>query len=203
MAQVYRPSYSDSKTGKRKRSRTWHVRYYTPDGVRHHRKGFRDKRATENLAAELERKGIHEAAGVIDPTHEHAKKPLAEHAEDFRRYLTAKGNTPDYVTLVLFRLTAVLDSCRFVRVADVQASAVVEFLARIRQDRKDESGVSVKTANEYLAAAKGFTRWMGRDQRIAVDPLIGLSRLANGAADIRHARRDFSPDELGWLLEST
>lgn len=203
MAQVYRPTYTDPRTGERKRSKTWHIRYYTPDGVRHHRKGFRDKRATENLAAELERKGIHEAAGMIDPTHEHAKKPLAEHAEDFRRYLTAKGNTPDYVTLVLFRLKAVLDGCRFVRVADVQASAVVEFLAHIRQDRKDEPGVSVKTANEYLAAAKGFTRWLWRDKRTRVDALAGLSKLANAETDLRHARRDLSLDELGRLLDAT
>jgi integrase len=202
MAQIYRPWYIDKQSGKRKRSRTWHVRYYTPDGVRHHRKGFRDKRATETLAAELERKGIQEAAGIIDPTHEHAKRPLAEHAEDFRRYLAAKGNTADYVGLVLFRLTALLDGCRFVRVADVQASAVVEFLSRLRQHGADAAGKSVKTANEYLAAAKGFTRWLWRDKRTCVDVLAGLSKLPNGESDVRHARRDLSLDELGRLLDA-
>src|SRR5262249_32494681 len=30
-----------------------------------------------------------------------------------------------------------------------------------------------------------------------------LSKLAHGAADVRHARRDFSPDELRWLLDTT
>jgi site-specific recombinase XerD len=203
MAQVYRPMYTDRRTGERKRSKTWHIRYYTPDGARHHRKGYRDKRATETLAGELERRGIHEAAGVIDPTHEHAKKPLTEHAEDFRRYLAAKGNTSDYVTLTSFRLKAVLDGCRFVRMADVQSSAVVEFLSHIRQDRGDEPGKSIKTANEYLAAAKGFTRWLWRDKRTSVDVLAGLSKLANGETDLRHARRDLSPDELGHLLDAT
>ena len=51
MASVYRPSYTstDPKTGEtlRKRSRTWWIRYYTPDGVRHRVKGFKDKKATE------------------------------------------------------------------------------------------------------------------------------------------------------------
>jgi hypothetical protein len=68
----------------------------------------------------------------VDPTEEHAKRPLAEHAEDFRCYLTAKGNTADYVQLTTFRLTAALDACRFVRIGDGQASAVVSFLAELR-----------------------------------------------------------------------
>ena len=136
MAEVFRPSYTeaDPKTGMRvkRKSRTWWIRYYTPDGVRHQVKGYRDKKATETYAAELERRGIRLDAGLIDPTEEHAKKPLAEHAEDFRRYWTAKANTANYVALALFRLTALRDGCRFVRMANLQASAVVEYLARLR-----------------------------------------------------------------------
>jgi len=179
------------------------VRHYTPDGVRHKVKGYRDKKATETYAAELERRGIRLDAGVVDPTDEHAMKPLREHADDFRRYLAAKGNTADYVELVVFRLTSVLDGCRFVRIADVQSSAVVEYLALLRQGGQDVASKSVKTANEYLAAAKGFTRWLWRDRRIVSDPLAGLAKLMNNAADVRHARRDYSPDELRWLLHTT
>lgn len=203
MAYIFRPSYTttDPKTGKktRKYSRTWWIRYYTPDGARHRVKGYRDKKATEAKAAELERRGIRLDAGMVDPTDQHAKTPLAEHAEDFRRYLAAKGNTPEYVKKTLFRLLAVLDHCRFIKVGDVQASAVVESLSHLRQSK----GKSVKTANEYLAAAKGFTRWLWKDRRNTIDPLASLSKLANGTADIRHARRDYSPDELRGLLEST
>ena len=54
MAQVYRPTRveTEPKTGKKTRtkSRTWHVRYYTPTGERLRVKGYRDKRATEALA---------------------------------------------------------------------------------------------------------------------------------------------------------
>jgi integrase len=198
MAQVYRPTYTDPRTGQRKRSKTWHIRYYTPDGVRHHRKGFRDKRATENLAAELERRGIHEAAGVIDPTHEHAKIPLAEHLADYITYLRAKGDTPRHVRQVETYTRACLDSCRFVRVGDVQPSAVLTFLAALR-----DNGKGITTANFYLTAAKGFTRWLWKDRRIGSDPLAGVSKLANAAADVRRARRDLSPEEVGWLASET
>ena len=208
MAEIFRPAYHvDPATGKRanasfpgavrKKSPTWWIRYYTPDGKRHKVKGYRDKKATENKAAELERHGIRVDAGLVDPAAEHAKKPLAEHAEDFRRYLAAKGNTEEYVAKILYRLTAVLDGCRFVKITDIQSSAVVEFLGALRGQ-----GKSVKTANDYLAAIKGFARWLWRDKRSVLDALAGLSKLANGETDVRHARRDFSPDELVRLFDA-
>jgi hypothetical protein len=59
MAEIFRPVYHvDPATGKRvkasspgavrKKSPTWWIRYYTPDGKRHKVKGYRDKRATES-----------------------------------------------------------------------------------------------------------------------------------------------------------
>ena len=202
MAEIFRPIYTqfDASTGKkvRRKSRTWWIRYYDPSGQRHKVKGYKDKKATETKATELERRGIRLAAGLADPTEEQVKRPLADHAEDFRQYLTAKGNTTSYVQLVFFRLTAVLDGCHFVRIADVQPSAVLSFVSGLRDSDK-----SLKTINEYLAAIKSFTRWLWRDKRTAVDPLAGMSRLTGkGEADIRHPRRDFSPEELQRLLDA-
>jgi site-specific recombinase XerC len=137
------------------------------------------------------------AEGLADPLDAHAKRPLAEHAEDFRRYLQAKGNTADYVDRTTFRLTALLDGCRFVLVGDVQPSAVLSFLVDLRV-----GGKGLKTANDYLAAVKGFTRWLWRDKRTALDPLAGMPRLAaKGDLDFRHARRDLEGEELRRLLE--
>jgi len=58
-------------------------------------------------------------------------------------------------------------------------------------------GKSIQTANYYLTALKGFTRWLWKDRRSAADPLAGMSKLANAAADVRHARRDFAPRGTG------
>src|SRR5260370_6429687 len=116
MAEVFQPSYTvtDPATGKKikRTSRTWHIRYYTPDGQRHRVKGYRDRKATEALATELERRGIRLDAGLADPLDEHAKKPLAEHAEDYRRYLAARNNTADYVQLMLGRILTCLAACQ-------------------------------------------------------------------------------------------
>src|SRR5262245_61305447 len=108
MAEVFRPAYYvNPATGKRvaksfpgavqRKSRTYWIRYYTPDGARHKVKGYRDKKASENRAAELERRGIRVDSGIVDPAEEHGRRPLAGHAADFRRYLAAKGNTALYV----------------------------------------------------------------------------------------------------------
>ncbi len=208
MAEIFRPVYHvHPATGKRvkasfpgavrKKSPNWWIRYYLPSGERKKVKGYPDKKATAALATELERKAARLAAGLVDPAEEHAKRPLAEHAEDYRRYLTAKGNTPEYVAKMHFRLTAVLDGCRFFKIGDVQPSAVVEYLGVLRGE-----GKSVKTANDYLAAVKGFTRWLWRDKRAVLDALPGLSKLANADTDVRHARRDFVPEELARLLDA-
>jgi integrase len=182
----------------RKKSPTWWIRYYTPDGKRHKVKGYRDRKATENKASELERRGIRLDAGIVDPTEGQAKRLLSEHAEDFRHYLEAKGNTGAYIALVRFRLRSLLDSCRFIRIADIQQSAVLGFVADLRA-----KGKSLKTTNEYLAVIKGFARWLWRDKRTSVDLMAGLARLANkGEAEVRHARRDLSPDEIQRLLDA-
>src|SRR5262249_35406638 len=81
---------------------------------------------------------------------------------------------------------------------DLQPSAVVGFMANLRQQ-----GKSIATANHYLTAIKGFSRWLWKDRRIGVDPLAGLSKLNNVETDIRRQRREFSQEEVDWLLKTT
>src|SRR3989442_15654719 len=44
--------------------------------------------------------------GMGDPYEAHRKRPLADHLAEFRAALSNKGNSPDYVALVLGRLRA-------------------------------------------------------------------------------------------------
>ncbi|HYT92986.1 MAG TPA: hypothetical protein VEL76_29985 [Gemmataceae bacterium] len=70
--------------------------------------------------------------GLVDPFADHKMRPLAEHVEDFRRYLTAKGNCPEHVAKTSSQVRAIIEGCRFKVPGDVQPSAVVEFLAGLR-----------------------------------------------------------------------
>jgi hypothetical protein len=105
---------------------------------------YTDKRATETKTAELERRGIRLDAGIVDPSDVHAKTPLAEHAVDFIGFMAGKGNVPAYVSASRFRLMAILDGCRFTRTADIHASAIVDFLAGLR-----DKGKSATLADKY------------------------------------------------------
>src|SRR5262245_4557141 len=49
-------------------SRTWWVRFWLPNGKREKAKGYRDRKATEALAVDLERKAARAAEGIFDPT---------------------------------------------------------------------------------------------------------------------------------------
>lgn len=94
MASILRQSYTvKDKNGRRirKKSAFWYVDYKTADGTRKRVKGFKDKAATAQLAAELERKAELAQRGIIDRYAEDRKKPLKQHLDDFYQSLVSKG----------------------------------------------------------------------------------------------------------------
>jgi integrase len=62
-------------------------------------------------------------------------------------------------------------------------------------------GLSAQTYNHHLKAAKQFTRWLVRDRRAPLDPLVHVSRL-NMSTDRRHDRRALLPEEFDRLIEA-
>src|SRR5262249_49951448 len=106
--------------------------------------------------------------GMADPFADHRGRPLLDHLEDFRRYLAAKGNVPEYVQKTCSQIRAVLDGCRFVRIADLQPSAVVEFLARLRQSAEPaplDPAKDLFTAKEVAALLQIKPEAIGRMAR--------------------------------------
>ena len=259
MASIFRPTYRDKKTGRTRKLRRWYVKYKDADGIVRRVKGHTDREATKQLAARLERDAARRQEGMIDPCVESHRKPLAEHLDDYRRCLLAKGDTEKHAGQTARYAAAVLDGCRFVFIPDLSASAVAEFLHGLRRDAAapelppgqeaftkaelvrllDVNPASVammlrragltatgngkarrypratvaallagrrrnvgpSTSNAYLTAVKGFTRWLVRDRRTAVDPLICLSRM-NAAGDVRVRRRPLEEAELRAVLAS-
>src|SRR5215831_14574808 len=80
MASIFRRYYThtDPATGKKlkKRARKWYIEYRDADGIVRRVPGYVDRRATEQLAAELERKAERRQAGLTDPFDDHRKRPL-------------------------------------------------------------------------------------------------------------------------------
>ena len=189
------------KNGKtvRKQSKFWYVDYKTVEGTRKRVKGFRDKSATVQLAAELEKKAELARAGIIDRYAEDRKKPLREHLEDFYQALLAKGDTVEHAQQTKYRVQSIIDGCKFVVWTDISASKGQQYLADLRSK---ENGISAQTFNYYLQSIKQFCRWMVQDGRASESPIAHLTKI-NAKTDRRHDRRALEPDEMRRLLETT
>src|SRR5207248_9015416 len=87
-----------------------------------------DKTASKQMLAKLVTDAKLAEHGLGDKFDEHRRRPLADHLEDYRRHLEAKGNTAKHVRLTVGRIREALDGCRFVTLADLDAAAVAEFL---------------------------------------------------------------------------
>jgi hypothetical protein len=131
----------------RKRGRVWYYRYVDGDGIKREAKGCRDRRVTEELARAAESEAAKVRAGVADPFARHRNRPIAEHFQDYIRFLELEDGTPKHVAQTATRIRAILDGTGAQRLADLDAAKVSDWLARQRK-----GGMSAQTSNHYLQA---------------------------------------------------
>ena len=115
-------------------AKRWYFDLRDDSGTVRRVKGFADLKATEQLAAEMERKASRVRSGFTDPAEEHARRPLADHLKDYAAHLEAKGNTADHTALTTGRVTALLSGCGFVFPLDADAGKAAEWLNALRRD---------------------------------------------------------------------
>ena len=155
-----------------------------------------DKMAAQAMLNQIVQRVEREKAGLIDPTEEERKRPLTHHLKEFKDYLDNKGVTAKQVAEATRQLQKMVDGRKWKFIGDITAAGAMDFLGQLRRD-----GLSIQTHNHYLKAAKQFTRWLVRDRRTPIDPLVHLSRL-NVRTDRRHDRRALSAEEFGLLIEA-
>jgi len=177
-----------------KQSQKWHVKYTDADGIERRVTAYKDKTASQQLAARLEKEAELAKAGVVDRFKESRSKALSEHLDDFLQSLTDRGRSAAYAKLTHSRARTVLSACDFRSIGDVKASAVERYLG----ERKTED-LGTESCNHYLTALKNFFNWMVRDCRIAENPLEHLKKAKSENA----IQRALEPDEARTLLEAT
>jgi integrase len=152
----------------KERSKKWYGQYKDAAGKRCRVPLCTDKQAARQMLNKIDEDVRRAQLGMADPFADHRGRPLADHLEDFRRYLAAKGNTADYVDKTCSQVRAVLDGCRFVRIADLQPSAVMTFLAGLRQPAPPaalDPGKDLFTAHEVAALLRLTPSAVGRMAR--------------------------------------
>ncbi len=198
MASLYRKTVVrlDETTGRKvkTKSKKWWGQYKDSLGRLRRVPLSVDKQCAQAMLTRITRQVEREKAGLVDPTEEQRKRPLAEHLHEFESYLRNRGVALRGLRETMRMLRRIATESQWRRIADISATAALEFLGGLRRN-----GLSAQTYNHYLKAAKQFTRWLVRDHRTPVDPLAHLSRL-NILLDRRHDRRALSPDEFARLI---
>ena len=179
----------------------WYIDYKDPDGISRRKAGYTDRKATEQLAQQLEREAEQVRSGYRPKEHDQLSRPLADHLEDFKASLLARGTSEKQVQLVGNRASALLTNCRFKLWSDISASCVEGQLADMRTDTKEKRGISHQTSNFYLRAIKQFCGWMVKERRAPENPMAGLQGL-NVQVDRRHDRRALEVEECRALVKA-
>ena len=139
-------------------SKKWYGRY-TCKGKTIREPLSESKETARRMLAKLAGDAQLASVGITDAFAEHRGRPLLEHLEDFRRDLLAKGDTEDHAQRSYQRVRLVAESCCFKTIDDIQASPVVEFLARLRDQAPERVELDPKK-QEYkkseMVAALGI-----------------------------------------------
>jgi integrase len=200
MASIYKPSYTrkDPATGERVKrfSRKYYVEYRDASGRVRRVPGYTDKRATEQLAAQLEKEAARGEVGLT-PHGKHRRKPLSSHLADYRKVLQIKDDDPKHVRQTERAIISTLTASGAEFPADLNRERLESALARIRRE-----GKSARTYNYHLTAVRGFFRWMVRQHRLDHNPLDHLAKL-NVETDQRRVRRVIDQAQLADLIGAT
>lgn len=207
--------------GRERETRAWYVRFKDAEGRWQRLPAFADKHDSELFGQRLERlvtlRRLREPLDSelatwtrIDPRLRNrlvkiglldeaaASRPLAEHLEDWRRHLEAKGDSRAHVRYSPVQVKRVFDDCAFRVFDDIRAERVQQWL----QDLREKQGRSRATANSYIRAIKGFSSWMCETGRGAASPVTYL-RTLNAEVNKHHPRRALTETELRDLLWAT
>ena len=191
---------------KRSGKGNWIAQYYNHDRTRRLERstGTTDRRLADRLAQKWEAREIERREGLVDVRAEalatHQSKRLSSHLADYTEFLLSKGTSQQTVETAEARIATILKTARAEYASDLLPTPI---LAAIRQLRQPGTlmpkGLSNKTASHYVAAIKGFSRWLVRDKRTASDDLATLKGF-NEETDRRRVRRNATPEELHRIL---
>jgi integrase len=190
MAELFKPTFKDKRTGKTRTTRFWYARIH---GKRVPLK-VTDKKIAERKARELERQMEfgHDPA-LLDKAR---RRPIAEHLLDFEESLRAKGCSAGHLDTLMARLRKLMEGCRINTLADVNPSAIESWLAR----RQRDEGMSAQTRKHYAVHALQFGRWLAATSRTTKNSFAGLRTNVNVENDRRRRRRSLTPEECQRLL---
>lgn len=176
------------------------ILYFDANGDRRKKKGYTDKRASQELAVKLETEARKIKNGQIDPRdlayQKHEAKPLAEHAADYGRYLAAKGSNSGHALTTTTQVSRMLELTKSRRISDLSLSKALDATVVLRSE-----GLSTETINHYIRSVKAFSRWLWKDGRARDHHLAHLATTSS-EGDRRRVRRAMTPEEAARVVRA-
>jgi integrase len=213
MASVYK------RGGKNNRGGYWYASWKDHEGNRRIKcTKTTDKAAAERIANKLEADAALRREGVIDPTLEAVAKQSRRTIEsllgEYEAKLRASKGTDAHITETLTKIRAICKFARFIVASDITADGVNRFtthrlengpqtvrrpVALSHRPRRD--GRSSRSAQAYVAAIKGFTKWLTEHDKLNRNPLARLRPPSSKST--RGRRRAMTTDEWQWFVTAT
>lgn len=195
MAGAYRRS-TDRARGKSGKYTIW---WTDETGRRRYKTATTDRTKSLEIANRLEAEALLVREGLVDAgerkRRDAGNRPLADHIEDYRRTLVAKGDDARHAAHVAGVLTRLFADASVASVAEIAPDRVQEALGRLKTVR------SARTCNHAIGAVKAFVRWLEHANRIKEAPR-GIMALKpyNEETDRKRQRRAVTVAELAKLL---
>ena len=183
---------------RRKSRRVWRA-WWTDENGRRRSRCFADKATAVEVARKRERECVMIREGLMNP-HERGwadagKRPIAEHVEDYRLTLVAKGGTQRHANHTARVLGSLFADAAVPRLSELDPVRLQQALGR------KHVASSPRTANHAMQALKAFCRWLMASHRLKEVPL-GVSTLKpyNEAVGRKRVRRALTEDECTRLI---
>ena len=153
---VYKRTYKDKKTGKKKRCQRYVVDFIDNDQVRRRLPAFSKKRESEQVAEKIEwllscqgrslspelsqwleqiPPRMHEQFvkfGLLNSKQAAMGTSLTKHLEDFKQSLLAKSRTKKHINQTIQALSRIFDACKLTYWGDISASQMLQEISEFR-----------------------------------------------------------------------
>jgi integrase len=184
-----------------KRGLNWYVAYRDANRKVKRIRGYRDKLATRQLMAKLEKAEARGEQGLVDPFKVHRAGALAKHLDDYVANLRAVGRDDKYVQNSDKRLRKLATESGWKTLGDVTADGFNRWRSTLPKGEDGRPLRGPKTQNQFLDHLRAFCNWCVEVERLPANPVAKVQKV-DGTTDVRRARRALTAEEVAALLKA-
>ena len=168
----------------------YQIAYFDRDGRRKVVRGYRDKKATEELARQIESRLARDEVGLEEKS---KPQPLKEKVDEYVDELKQQGRSPAYLKEIARVWAKLMRELSWKTTKEIREETIRKWLV-------DYPTESPTTRNAYLSTISGFCEWAQNKKYLKENPARGIKKYRKAGKKIR-ARRAYSLEEFRRLIK--